>query len=77
MAGRMSGESQDSKIKDQTALHVESNDESRETELFRLRQQYSLLADASPERLDALNKAVLRKLDWRFLPVVTMMLLMK
>lgn len=40
-------------------------------------QQYPLLAGKSPEELAALNKSVLRKLDWKFLPCITFMLLMK
>lgn len=40
-------------------------------------QQYPLLKDKSEEELAALNKAVLRKLDWKFLPCITLMLLMK
>jgi hypothetical protein len=40
-------------------------------------QQYPLLANKSEEELAALNKAVLRKLDWKFLPCITLMLLMK
>jgi hypothetical protein len=48
-----------------------------DTELFTLRQRYPLLANASQEKLEELNKAVLRKLDWKFLPVITLMLLMK
>ncbi|KAH7304699.1 putative vitamin H transporter [Stachybotrys elegans] len=39
-------------------------------------QRYPLLADASEEKLEELNKAVKKKLDWVFLPVVTLMLLM-
>ncbi|KAJ4399439.1 hypothetical protein N0V91_009448 [Didymella pomorum] len=39
-------------------------------------QQYPLLANKSPEELAALNKSVLRKLDWKFLPCITFMLLM-
>lgn len=38
---------------------------------------YPLLQAKTPEELDALNKSVVRKLDWKFLPMVTMMLLMK
>ena len=38
---------------------------------------WPLLRNKSPEELKAMNKAVLRKLDWKFLPCVTMMLLMK
>lgn len=40
-------------------------------------QRYPLLASKSKEELDTLNKAVLSKLDWRFLPCITAMLLMK
>lgn len=40
-------------------------------------QQYPLLREKSPEELAALTKAVLRKLDWKFLPCITLMLLMK
>lgn len=40
-------------------------------------QQYPLLREKSPEELAALNKAVLKKLDWKFLPCITLMLLMK
>lgn len=39
--------------------------------------RYPLLADKSDEELEKLNKSVLRKLDWKFLPCITMMLLMK
>ena len=40
-------------------------------------QQYPLLREKTEEELAALNKAVLRKLDWKFLPIITVMLLMK
>lgn len=40
-------------------------------------QRYPLLVSKSPEELAALNKSVLRKLDWRFLPCISLMLLMK
>jgi hypothetical protein len=38
--------------------------------------RFPLLQGKSEEDLAALNKKLLRKLDWRFLPTVTMMLLM-
>lgn len=47
-----------------------------EDELLALRQRYTLLAGLSKGQLDTLNKRVLRKLDWRFLPCITLMLLM-
>lgn len=39
--------------------------------------KYPLLADKTDEELELLNKSVLRKLDWKFLPCITFMLLMK
>ena len=39
-------------------------------------QQYELLSGKSKEELDALNKKVVKKLDWRFLVTITAMLLM-
>jgi hypothetical protein len=40
-------------------------------------QRYPLLVNKSKEELAALNKKVVKKLDWKFLPCITMMLLMK
>lgn len=40
-------------------------------------QRYDLLKDKSSIELEALNKSVLKKLDWKFLPCITAMLLMK
>jgi hypothetical protein len=40
-------------------------------------QQYDLLKNKTEDEIKALNKAVLRKLDWKFLPCITAMLLMK
>lgn len=39
-------------------------------------EKHALLKDKSPEELKELNKKVLKKLDWRFLPCITAMLLM-
>jgi hypothetical protein len=39
--------------------------------------RYPLLVGKSDEELEKLNKGVLRKLDWKFLPCITFMLLMK
>lgn len=39
--------------------------------------QYDLLKDKSSAELKALDKAVLKRLDWKFLPCITAMLLMK
>ncbi|KAG9667422.1 MFS general substrate transporter, partial [Aureobasidium melanogenum] len=38
--------------------------------------RFPLIADKSPEELRKIEKGLLRKLDWIFLPVVTLMLLM-
>jgi hypothetical protein len=40
-------------------------------------ERYSLIKDKTPEERAAIEKALVRKLDWRFLPMVTAMLLMK
>lgn len=40
-------------------------------------QSYPLLREKSKDELDRLNKAVLKKLDWKFLLIITLMLLMK
>lgn len=42
-----------------------------------LLERFPLISNKSKEELDALNKAVVRKLDWEFLPCITAMLLMK
>lgn len=39
-------------------------------------QRYSLLAEKSPDELKKVQKGLLRRLDWIFLPTVTMMLLL-
>ncbi|KAK5747169.1 hypothetical protein LTR17_000304 [Elasticomyces elasticus] len=39
-------------------------------------QRYALISGKSEEELSKLNKSVLKKLDWKFLPIVTLMLLM-
>ncbi|CCF46049.1 major facilitator superfamily transporter [Colletotrichum higginsianum] len=39
-------------------------------------ERYELIRDKSPEELKALSKAVVSKLDWRFLPMVCAMLMM-
>ncbi|GIZ48044.1 hypothetical protein CKM354_001111900 [Cercospora kikuchii] len=41
-----------------------------------LLERFPLISNKSKEELDALNKAVVRKLDWKFLPCITAMLLM-
>ena len=56
----------------EASQHVEET-----LERDQLLEGWPLLKNKSPEELKALNKSVLRKLDWKFLPCVTMMLLMK
>ncbi|KAI7219182.1 major facilitator superfamily transporter [Hortaea werneckii] len=56
----------------QAAGHVEVVDNTERLLLDR----YPLLRDLSQGELDKLDKAVVRKLDWVFLPCVTLMLLM-
>ena len=46
-----------------------------EAEIFL--QSYPLLREKSKDELDRLNKAVLKKFDWKFLLIITLMLLMK
>lgn len=40
-------------------------------------ERYDLIKDKSPEELKAIEKSLVRKLDWKFLPMVTAMLMMK
>lgn len=40
-------------------------------------ERYDLIKDKTPEERAALEKALVRKLDLKFLPMVTAMLLMK
>lgn len=39
--------------------------------------RFPLLQDLSQEQMTVLNKKVLRKIDWRLLPMVSLMYLMK
>ena len=40
-------------------------------------ERYDLIKDKSPSELKAIEKSLVRKLDWKFLPMVSMMLIMK
>jgi hypothetical protein len=40
-------------------------------------ERFSLLRDKTVEERKAIEKSLVRKLDWKFLPCITMMLLMK
>ena len=39
--------------------------------------RYPLLRDLNKDQMAALNKKVLRKLDWRLMPTITIMFLLK
>lgn len=55
-------------------IKVENADPSNEAIWI---QQYPLLVDKTTDELATLNKSVLKKLDWKFLPCISIMLLMK
>ena len=42
-----------------------------------IQARFSLLRDLSAEQMNDLNKRVVRKIDWRLLPIVSLMYLMK
>lgn len=42
-----------------------------------LLEHYELIRDKTPEELKALDRSVRRHLDWKFLPMVCAMLMMK
>jgi hypothetical protein len=42
-----------------------------------IQARFETLRDLSEEQMAALNKKVLRKLDWRLMPCITLMFLMK
>lgn len=62
--------------KNQNVEHVEKTGGSEDL-AAEILQRYPLLVEKSAEELAELNKKVLRILDWKFLPCVTVMLLMK
>lgn len=42
-----------------------------------IQSRFDLLRDLSEEQMAALNKKLVRKLDWRLMPCITLMFLMK
>lgn len=42
-----------------------------------LLEPYDLIRDKTPDELKALDRAVRKRLDWKFLPMVCAMLMMK
>ena len=44
---------------------------------FEIQGRFETLRDMTPEQMTALNKQVVRKIDWRLMPAITVMFLMK
>jgi hypothetical protein len=42
-----------------------------------IQARFELLRDLGPDEMAALNKRVVKKIDWRMMPCVTLMFLMK
>lgn len=42
-----------------------------------IQARFATLSDLNEEQMVALNKRVLRRIDWRLLPMITLMFLMK
>lgn len=61
------------------SLDIKSNVELEEfaPESDPILERYEIIRDKSQEELRAIEKSLVRKLDWKFLPMVTAMLLMK
>jgi hypothetical protein len=59
---------------EKTAHHIEVEDGAVPREWL---ERYPLIMDKTPEELAAIEKSLVRKLDFRFLPMVTIMLIMK
>lgn len=61
------------------SLDIKSNVELEEfaPERDLILERYEIIREKSPEELRAIEKSLVRKLDWKFLPMVTAMLLMK
>ncbi|KAL4991988.1 major facilitator superfamily domain-containing protein [Aspergillus falconensis] len=64
--------------------HIEDVSESAKQHFFQgayiapeeIQARFDLLRSLSPEQMDALNKQVLRRIDWHMMPCVTLMFLM-
>lgn len=66
-----------SSLSEKEQANIEVLEHAQTSEAHTYLQKFNLLAGKSTEELDTLNKKVLSKLDWRFLPCITAMLLMK
>lgn len=42
-----------------------------------IQARFDTLRDLSPEQMEALNKKVVSKIDWRLMPMITIMFLLK
>lgn len=42
-----------------------------------IQSRFELLRDLSEEQMFALNKQLVKRLDWRLMPIITLMFLMK
>lgn len=42
-----------------------------------IQARFDSLRDLSPEQMEALNKKVLKRIDWRLMPTLTIMFLLK
>lgn len=61
-------------LKEKLGNNVEVEENAQRDEYL---ERYELIRNKSPEELKALEKSLVRKLDWKFLPMVTLMLVMK
>lgn len=61
-------------LKEDLGNNVEVEESAQRDEYL---ERYELIRDKAPEELKALEKSLIRKLDWKFLPMVSLMLVMK
>lgn len=59
----------EAELREVTGHHRITNEE--------IQARFETLKDLSAEQMAALNKKVLRKIDWRLMPCITLMFLMK
>lgn len=61
-------------LKEDLGNNVEVEESAQRDEYL---ERYERIRDKAPEELKALEKSLIRKLDWKFLPMVSLMLVMK
>jgi hypothetical protein len=44
---------------------------------YQIQQRFDLLRDLNEEQMNALNKRVVKRIDWRLMPCITLMFLMR